>query len=134
MIRQLPRESPLFILVLMDRSRKVCLMGHGVIDRRSLALNRLVADKIRQQPALMSFVRSNLREALSDPVLSESAKDSLREWEQLFRTRSLAEVLNILVEDSDEGQRLRQSTPFWGVLTPRERLSVFSRSHEPSGA
>lgn len=35
------------------------------------------------------------------------------------------EVLEILIEDSDEGQRLRQSSPFSGILSQRERLEVF---------
>jgi len=42
-------------------------------------------------------------------------------------------VLGILTEDSDEGQRLRQSSPFSGILSQRERLEVFRRyeSQEP---
>ncbi|HEY5705879.1 MAG TPA: hypothetical protein VIS96_09930 [Terrimicrobiaceae bacterium] len=43
------------------------------------------------------------------------------------------EVLEILTVDSDEGQRLRQSTPFTGILNQRERLDVFRR-HEAAGA
>ena len=36
------------------------LMGHDLIDRRSLELNRLVAEKIRQQLELMDLVRNRL--------------------------------------------------------------------------
>ena len=32
-------------------------MRHDLIDKRSLELHRLVAEKIRQQPELMDFVR-----------------------------------------------------------------------------
>ena len=45
---------------------------------------------------------------------------------------SLNEVLEILIEDSDEGQRLRQSSPFSGILSQRERLEVFRR-YETAG-
>jgi len=41
--------------------------------------------------------------------------------------------LEILTQDSDEGQRLRQSTPFSGVLSQQERLDIFRR-YEPAGA
>jgi hypothetical protein len=107
-------------------------MGHDLIDRRSLELNRLVAEKIRRHPELMDFVRQNLDRTLREPVLSESCKNALREWRTILALRSFDEVLGILVEDSDEGQRLRQSTPFTGILSQRERLEVFRR-HEPSG-
>ena len=107
-------------------------MGHDLIDRRSLALNRLVAEKIRRQPELMDFVRKNLDRTLCEPILSESCKNALREWRSIFSLKSFDEILSILVEDSYEGQRLRQSTPFTGILNQRERLEVFRR-YEPSG-
>jgi DNA-directed RNA polymerase specialized sigma subunit len=108
-------------------------MRHDLIDRRSLELNRLVAEKIRRQPELMDLVRGRLDRTLSEPRLSESCKDALREWQVILSTHSLNEVLEILTEDSDEGQRLRQSTPFTGILNQRERLDVFRR-HEAAGA
>jgi hypothetical protein len=56
-------------------------MGHDLIDRRSLELNRLVAEKMRRQPELMDLVRSRLERTLSESPLSESSKDALREWQ-----------------------------------------------------
>ncbi len=102
-------------------------MGHDVIDRRSLELNRMVVEKIRRQPELMDFVRRNLDRTLNEPVLSESCKNALREWRTILSLKSFDEILGILVEDSHEGQRLRQSTPFTGILNQRERLEVFRR-------
>ena len=108
------------------------LMGHDLIDRRSLELNRLVAEKIRQQPELMDLVRNRLERTLSEARLSESSKGALREWQTILSTHSSNEVLEILTEDSDEGQRLRQSSPFSGILSQRERLEVFRR-YESAG-
>jgi len=107
-------------------------MGHDLIDRRSLELNQLIVAKIRRHPELMDLVSQNLDRTLSDPVLSESCKTALREWRRILSLKSFDEILGILVEDSDEGQRLRQSTPFTGILNQRERLDVFRR-HAPSG-
>lgn len=107
-------------------------MGHDRIDRRSLELHRLVAEKIRQQPELMDFVREKLNRSLSEPRLSESCKDALREWHTLLTCRSTEEVLDIITEDSEEGQRLRHSTPFSGILSQPERMKVFRR-YEPAG-
>lgn len=102
-------------------------MRHDLIDRRSLELHRLVAGKIRQQPELMDLVREKLDLTLGESRLSESCKDALREWQTIFSLKSFEEILEILVEDSDEGQRLRQSTPFSGILTQQERGEIFRR-------
>lgn len=107
-------------------------MRHDLIDRRSLALNKFVAEKIRQQPELMDLVRNKLERLLKEARLSESSKDALREWQTILSTHSLHEVLKILTEDSNEGQRLRQSSPFSGVLSQRERLEIFRR-YESAG-
>lgn len=107
-------------------------MGHDLIDKRSLELHRLVAEKIRQQPELMEFVLGRLNRSISEPRLSESCKDRLREWQTILTRHTLPEVLDIMTEDSHEGQRLRHSTPFSGILTQSERLEVFRR-YEPAG-
>jgi hypothetical protein len=83
--------------------------------------------QIRQQPELMDLVRNRLEYALSGSRLSESSQDALRECQTILFTHSLNEVLEILTEESDDGQRLRQSSPFSGILSQRERLEVFRR-------
>lgn len=108
-------------------------MSHDLIDKRSLEYGELIAAKIRKHPELMDFVRANLDQTLSESRLSESGKDALREWQAILATHSFDEVLEILTQNSDEGQRLRQSTPFLGILTQQERMEIFRR-HEPVGA
>jgi hypothetical protein len=107
-------------------------MRHDFIDKRSLELHRLVAGKIRQQPELMDFVREKLNCSLSESRLSDSCKDALREWQTILSCLPLNEVLDLITQDSDEGQRLRHSTPFSGILSQRERLDVLRR-HEATG-
>ncbi len=107
-------------------------MRHDLIDQRSLAFNRLIVEKIRQQPGLMQVVRENLAAALGDPGLSASCKDALGEWDLLVRSRPTGEVLDLLIEESTQGQRLRHSTPFWGILTPQERRIIL-REYESAG-
>ena len=74
-----------------------------------------------------SPVRNKLCRTLDQPRLSKSRKGALHKWQPIFSLKSFDEVLEILVEDSDEGQRLRQSTPFTGVLSRQEREKVFRR-------
>ena len=47
-----------------------------------------------------------------------------REWMSILM-RPWEEVRRVLLDDSDEGQRLRQSDPFCGILTPEERWTIY---------
>lgn len=47
----------------------------------------------------------------------------LREWELILDSNPTERVLEILTQNNDEGQRLRQSDPFVGILTEKERLA-----------
>ena len=55
-----------------------------------------------------------------------------REWERILANNTTERVLQILTQDNDEGQRLRQSDPFIGILTEAERM-WFLESYEEDG-
>jgi hypothetical protein len=46
------------------------------------------------------------------------------EWLEILR-RPWPEIRAILLDDSEESQRLRQNDPFCGILTPRERWEIY---------
>ena len=48
----------------------------------------------------------------------------LREWRQLLDASPLPVLLALLRSPDDEAVRLRQSSPFAGLLTPEERRSI----------
>ena len=100
--------------------------GHRILEARSLAMHCLMAQKIERDSALLDRVRQTLETWRArytnegDPV-----PRALAEWQ-----RSLGEpwpVIAALMTDAGErGTRLRQSTPFAGVLTPEERERVYA--------
>ena len=47
-----------------------------------------------------------------------------REWMRIL-DRPWEEIRAVLLDESDEGQRLRQSDPFVGILTPQERWTLY---------
>lgn len=49
---------------------------------------------------------------------------SAGEWQTLLE-RPWEEVRAILLDESDEGQRRRQTDPFCGILTPDERWQIY---------
>jgi hypothetical protein len=92
---------------------------HEWIDRRSLALHEAVADKLLAHPELIEVARENLRR-----WLARGPQPALIEWRQLLDTLSLDELQRLLRSPDERAARLRQSSPFAGVLTPRERQSI----------
>jgi CRISPR/Cas system-associated endoribonuclease Cas2 len=48
------------------------------------------------------------------------------EWRELLE-REVSEVCAILTAETDDGQRLRQNSPFAGILSPREVWEIKSR-------
>ena len=47
-----------------------------------------------------------------------------REWQEILTTKPVAEVVRLLVMENDEGQRLRSSHPFKGIIPDAERLAI----------
>lgn len=96
--------------------------SHEWIDQRSLALHDRVATKLEADPQLLEEARANverwLRSAPSAPLL---------EWRHLLQVTPLPRLLELLRSRSEMATRLRQSSPFAGLLTPDERLAILRR-------
>jgi len=93
--------------------------SHQWIDERSLALHVAVAAKLEAQPELLDVARQNLQRWLS---MRPAA--ALREWQAILDRTPLPEVIGLLRARSEDAARLRQSSPFAGVLSKSERQSI----------
>jgi hypothetical protein len=104
---------------------------HGRLDARSLAPHRLVARKLAANPALLDNALENLRRWQEAHGRSSPA---LGEWERVL-TGTPDQVARFLVEQSERATRLRQSSPFAGILTEPERLAIYqeysARAYHP---
>jgi hypothetical protein len=69
---------------------------------------------------------------ISSGQFSSSLVDAMQEWLNLLKTVSLEELLALVVDDSEIARRLRQSTPFAGILTQEERRRILEK-HESAG-
>lgn len=101
-------------------------VGHEVQDQVSLELGRRVAAGLAKHPEWLELARANLdrwsRQNHDAPALLRCYD----EWRELL-SRPPAEIIAILTETSGEGQRLRQNSPFVGVLSPQEVWEIKSR-------
>ena len=95
------------------------IRSHVWIDQRSLALHEAVAAKLEAQPQLVAVAHANLLR-----WLTTNPAAALREWLRVLEATPLPELLVLLRSPGDHAARLRQSSPFAGVLTPEERQSI----------
>ena len=105
---------------------------HKKLEERSLALHREIAQRIRKNPDLLTRVRERLSKDIGSGRFSVSLTDAMQEWLEILRSHSVEQVLELLVDDSENARRLRQSTPFAGILTQEERRRILEK-HESAG-
>ena len=89
--------------------------------KRSIALHKAIAEKIKADESLLDIARQNLknwgeRDSRSNPYLDE--------WQRILGL-SVTEILATIVADNERMEALRQATPFCGILTPSERWGIY---------
>ncbi len=98
---------------------------HSVLDARSLAMHTLIARRIRAQPELIDRARRNLARWSERAANAVAAPPRFfAEWAGIL-DRPLPEVLAFITSFTPTAVRLRQSSPFAGVLSAGERKRVY---------
>lgn len=106
-------------------------MPHDRLERRSLALHRAIAAKLGAHPDLLAIAHDNLDR------WSRMGGRSQPYWDQwrAMLAQPIEDLLAAIQEDSPRMTELRQSSPFAGVLDPKERWHIYdtfeSRAHNP---
>jgi hypothetical protein len=96
--------------------------SHRLLEARSLAMHAVIARKIGHDPKLLAVPRRNLdrwraRWPDEPPVW-------FSEWRAILK-RPWHQIAALITEPSENAARLRQSSPFAGVLTPNERDRIY---------
>ncbi len=98
-------------------------LKHRIIEARSLAMHCLVAQKIEINPALLKRVKKTLENWRSR--YGNDIPRALDEWHAILQ-RPWPEIAHVITDTGEPATRLRQSTPFAGVLTAGERERVYA--------
>ena len=97
--------------------------SHPWHDQLGLLYHRAIAEKIRRQPALLRIAKDNLRRwTAAEPDARPS--EARREWQAILDSGDLPEIIRLMTDPSEEGHRRRQSTPFAGYLSLKERQAI----------
>jgi hypothetical protein len=95
--------------------------SHRLLEIRSLAMHAVIARKIERDPGLLDVARRNLERWRARRQGSPPAW--LEEWQALLE-RPWQAVAAFITGHSDRATRLRQSSPFAGILTNEERWRI----------
>ncbi len=102
------------------------MRSHQDIDRRSLEMVRRIVFRIDADPERkgLAHAKSVCERWVAQGIVSA------KEWLTLL-DRPWEDLRIILLDESDEGQRLRQIDPFVGILTPTERWQIYRETRRP---
>jgi hypothetical protein len=95
-------------------------LTHTQIEERSIVLHRVIAERVSENPALLEVARTNLRRWVG----RDGERLYWTEWEKILNS-PLEDILALMVSPSEKARWLRQSSPFCGILTPRERWKIY---------
>jgi hypothetical protein len=103
------------------------LGSHAFLDEFALAYHRAVAERLRADPeAVLERARRNLNRWAEGDAFGPGERASLEEWRGILGEANVDRLIEIMTDLSDEGQRLRSSSPFVGALSPEERLEILA--------
>ena len=97
---------------------------HADRDARAERLSTFIAKMLDENPDLMRRATRHV-ELLLQQDQGNSAHE-LREWHDILTNYSGQRIRDFIVSDTARAQRLRQSSPFFAVLSPDERDEIFS--------
>jgi hypothetical protein len=95
--------------------------SHRLLEARSLAMHALIAGKLARDPSLLSKPRLNLE---TWSARWQHSPRWVHEWRQILAL-PWQQIAALIAEPSERAARLRQSSPFAGVLTPEERSRIY---------
>ncbi len=91
-------------------------------EARSLAMHAAIARKISRDSSLLEIPRRNLERWSARA--GDSPPSWLKEWRTLLEL-SWPELAALITEPTEDAARLRQSSPFAGVLSESERERIY---------
>ena len=86
-------------------------------------MGRRVAARLEKEPSLVLFARGNLARWLERNANAPALVRCYREWQTILDC-PIADICQVLVADNEDSRRLRQNSPFAGLLPPADVWSI----------
>jgi hypothetical protein len=94
---------------------------HRLAEERSIAYHRVIADRMRKDPAILAAARQRVREWLTP---GRTVPPYAQAWDAIL-ARDIEAIAAFLVDRGERARELRQSSPFAGCLSPQERWRLW---------
>jgi DNA-binding MarR family transcriptional regulator len=102
-----------------SRKMRPAPMAHGKKDQQVLKLSRRIAKAIEFDTSLVRRAREHVQRMLK--IDHGSATKDMEEWRDILESYSIRRLSQFLRSTSQRANRLRQSNPFFAILTIEER-------------
>ncbi len=112
---RLPGNKPARLRSAAPFQPKRMAFSHAAIDRRNARQDHLVAARLRQDRRILRRARANLNRWMARD--GKRVRPVFAEWCRLLECLSANELADFLISDTPLARRLRQSSPFAGLLT-----------------
>lgn len=100
-------------------------VSHEFLDVYQLECAKRIAEILLISPGLViNKAEENLNRWLSSAAFESGEVKALNEWREILQKSTPQEIARLLTEDSNKGQRLRQSSPFVGILSKKESRQI----------
>ena len=113
--------KPVVAWVAAEPESRATYSSHRLLEARSLAMHAVIARKIERDPKLLLIARGNIERWRTQR--GEQSPAWLSEWHEIL-DRPWENVAALITELSENSARLRQSSPFAGILTNQERWRI----------
>jgi len=98
--------------------------AHDARERRAARMSESIAAIVDRDPSIIKRAQQHLERVLAED--RGPAMHDLREWKDILDHYSRRRIREFLVSSTPRAERLRQSSPFFAVLTPEEREDVLA--------
>ena len=104
-------------------------MSHQKHDNFGMAFAQCIADGLKPHPEWIALAKANLDRWSQQNADVPSLLHCYEEWRAILELPT-EDIINILLDPTDNGQRLRQNSPFAGALSPQEVWRMKRQAHE----
>lgn len=97
-------------------------------DNFALELHVRIAERLRHDPSLIEVAKITMNRWLQNNP-SWSSKIAIEEWQDLIENLSLDELIDEMLQEDDEGQRIRSNSPFCGIISQEESKNILELAY-----
>jgi hypothetical protein len=98
------------------------------LEDRALVYAEAIAQRLKTEPELIDRAKEWIEMRMESAAKSEQG--DLREWHRILRSMTPPRLSRFLVDTSERAFRLRQTNPFVGALSQKERRALLKRTSE----